>query len=408
MKLKLSLIIWILLFFTTIYYTQAQEKKILFVGNSITYFNDMPILFRNIANNKAKNVVTQMYAIGGKGFVNHVADPAVYNLFKNNVWDTVVLQPGTGESSGTSSTVNTTIQRGQKLIDSIKKYSPCAKIILYQIPYGVPSSTTYPAYFNIQTKIRDSIIKMADNLHVAFAPAGESARMHYTAQQDLLLHSSYNDIHPNLNGSYLVAATMFATIFQEPVTGSTFYGGLTQATAEYFQGIADQVVLPNKPLWRINNFDLHADFNFIVNSNLISFTNTSSNATSLEWDFGDGDISTNNNPTHIYTTLGIKIVKLKVIRNNCEETIEKEIVIRTLNTNSFEKKAPSIYPNPTYSQLNISNTNEFNIKITNSIGQEVFTSKHLKKTWQIDVSNYSTGIYYINIQNQSVYKFIKL
>ncbi|ELI6455268.1 hypothetical protein RRM46_001485 [Flavobacterium psychrophilum] len=111
MKLKLPLIIWILLFFTTIYYTQAQEKKILFVGNSITYFNDMPILFRNIANNKAKNVVTQMYAIGGKGFVNHVADPAVYNLFKNNVWDTVVLQPGTGESSGTSSTVNTTIQQ---------------------------------------------------------------------------------------------------------------------------------------------------------------------------------------------------------------------------------------------------------------------------------------------------------
>lgn len=36
MKLKLPLIIWILLFFTTIYYTQAQEKKILFVGNSIT------------------------------------------------------------------------------------------------------------------------------------------------------------------------------------------------------------------------------------------------------------------------------------------------------------------------------------------------------------------------------------
>jgi hypothetical protein len=408
MKLKLLLVFWILLFFTTVSFAQAPQKNILFIGNSITYFNDMPILFRDIANSKGKNIVTQMYAPGGTGCVNHVDDPAVYSLFRDNIWDTVVLQPGTGESAGASWPVNTTIQRGQKLVDSIKKYSPCAKVLLYQIPYGVPSPTTYSTYFTVQTQIKDSITKMADNLHVSFAPTGESARMHYTTQQDLLLHGSYNDIHPNLNGSYLVAATMFATIFQEPATGSTSYGGIPQATAEYFQGIADQVVLPNKAQWRINTFDLHADFNTVITTNSVTFTNTATNFTGLEWDFGDGFTSSEMNPIHNYTSGGIKTIRLKALRNGCEEIMEKQIDLGVLNLSTFQKNNIQIYPNPTNGILNVTNYDKVNFTITNDIGQEVFTSNAKQSFLKIDVSTFSNGVYFMSIDNQSVSKFIKI
>jgi hypothetical protein len=408
MKLKLHFTLLLFThFFSQTILSQNPQQNILFVGNSITYFNDMPLLFRDIANNKGKNVVTQMYAPGGTGFVNHVADANVYNLFKNTVWDAVVLQPGSGESAGMSSSVNTSIQRGQVLIDSIRKYSPCAKILLYQIPYGIPSATTYNTYFTLQTRIKDSITKMADNLHIPMVPAGESARMHYAAQQDLLLHGSYNDIHPNLNGSYLVASTLFAAIFQEPVTGSTFYGGVPQATAEYFHNIADQIVLPNKAQWRINTFNLHADFNYFINSNSVNFTNESTNFTTLEWDFGDGITSTEENPTHIYLSGGIKTITLRVIRNGCEELIEKQIDLGTLGTSDFERTTILIYPNPAKSILNITNTSEFGMKILNSIGQEIYSNPDKRMSWQVDVSHYANGIYSIVIDNRSVYKLIK-
>ncbi len=407
MKTKLHRFILLIVVFNLTAYAQNPQKNILFVGNSITYFNDMPILFQDIANSKGKNVVTQMYAPGGTGFVNHVVDDNVYSLFRNTAWDAVVLQPGTGESAGASWPVNTTIERGQILIDSIKKYSPCAKVLLYEIPYGVPSPETYNTYFRIQTQMRDSITKMADNLHISFVPAGECTRMHYTAQQDLLLHGSYNDVHPNLNGSYLVASAMFATIFQEPVTGTTSYGGVPQATAEYFHGIVDQIVLPNKPQWRINTFDLYSNFNYVVNANSVNFTNTSANFTSFEWDFGDGTTSTEANPTHIFSSGGIKTITLKAIRNDCEEIIIKQIDLGVLGISDFQKNNFSIYPNPANSTVSISNADGSGIKIVNSIGQEIYVNSEKKTDWKINVSDFSNGLYFIIFDNQSVHKFVK-
>ena len=44
----------------------------------------------------------------------------------------------------------------------------------------------------------------------------------------------------------------------------------------------------------------------------INFINISTNATSVEWDFGDGFHSTDFNPTHTYNTNGVFLLKLKV------------------------------------------------------------------------------------------------
>ena len=44
----------------------------------------------------------------------------------------------------------------------------------------------------------------------------------------------------------------------------------------------------------------------------ISFINTSANATSYLWDFGDGNTSTQFNPTHTYNFNGSFLLKLKV------------------------------------------------------------------------------------------------
>lgn len=406
MKLKLPLVVLALFFLSISLKAQTPQKKILFVGNSITYFNDMPVLFRDIANNKGKNVATQMYAIGGSGFVNHVADNSVYDLLRNTVWDAVILQPGSGESAGASSSVNTTIQRGLRLTDSIKKYSPCAKIMLYQIPYGVPSAATYNTYFQVQTIIRDSITKMADNMRLPFVPAGECARRHYNAQQDLLLHGSFNDIHPNLNGSYLVACAMYAALFQEPVTGATSYGGVPQATAEYFQGIADQVVLPNKAQWRLNTYNLYSDFSHQINSNTVNFTNLAANFTSLEWDFGDGTTSTDPNPVHTYASDGVKTVKLKAIRNNCEEIIERQLNLGALHVSEFDTSLVKLYPNPANSVVNISLPLEGTVEIVNSLGQKVFSSTNQQKEWKVDISGLSAGIYYV-LADKKVLKLIK-
>lgn len=407
MKKKL-LFILIILHFVGLNIILAQEK-VLFIGNSMTYYNNMPQLFQEIANDKGKNVQAQFYAPGGTGFVNHHLDNNVYQLFRDNLWDIVVLQPGTSESAGVSWPVNTTIQRGLKMMDSIKKYSPCAKILLYEIPYGIKANNNVPDYndyFNVQTKIRDSITKMANGMQIPFVPAGECARNHLTQQQDLLLHNGYNDVHPNLNGSYLVACSMFTTIYQEEVSPTNYLGGVTQANATYFQGISDQVVLPNKANWLLNTFNTYADFNYSINNLTVDFTNISVNFDTVEWDFGDGETSNENNPSHLFNSAGEKTIILKAFKNNCEITMIKTITIGVLDEPIFLLNKYNYYPNPAKDFLTISASEKFTVTILNTVGQIVLKSNQPSNKHILNLMLLQKGIYFIQTDN-SIIKFFK-
>ena len=54
---------------------------------------------------------------------------------------------------------------------------------------------------------------------------------------------------------------------------------------------------------------------------VVSFTNESQNAEYFQWDFGDGNISVDENPTHSYLFAGIFKVILKAIGSNDSDTI---------------------------------------------------------------------------------------
>ena len=63
------------------------------------------------------------------------------------------------------------------------------------------------------------------------------------------LHPQLKDIfwdyakrHPTLAGSYLAAATTFATIFKKSPVGLKYTAGLDAATAAFFQGVAEETV----------------------------------------------------------------------------------------------------------------------------------------------------------------------
>lgn len=73
----------------------------------------------------------------------------------------------------------------------------------------------------------------------------------------------------------------------------------------------------------------------------IRFTNQSTGATSYEWEFGDGDVSTLTNPTHVYSTPGPHRVLLRAFRANspgivCTDTISLPVNIASSAEGSFD------------------------------------------------------------------------
>jgi hypothetical protein len=378
----------------------CQSDEVLFIGNSVTYFNDMPEIFKNLAASKGKNVSITTHTPGGTGFVNHVDDPSLYQKIRSKNYKYVIMQPGTGESAGQSYPVSVTAERGRKIRDSIRKYSPCSKIFLYEIPYGVPSANEYNTYFAFQQKIKDSITKMSNLMQVEMVPAGESARNYYNATQDLALHGSYNDIHPGPKGSYLVAASMYSTVFQDHIFPSAFYNGLPQNTAENFQNIADQVFFNNPAQWNSNVFHLHSDFITAINGTTVNFTNHSANYTSILWSFGDGTTDSSLNPVHQYTVSGTYTVSLTVNKNSCAETYNKIITLGTLGTKD-QKAHPELtfYPNPVTDFCYIRSKEKIkNIIVYDMAQRKVNDWKNLGiYDIKIDFSTYSKGAYTISI-----------
>ena len=68
----------------------------------------------------------------------------------------------------------------------------------------------------------------------------------------------------------------------------------------------------------------------------VNFTDGSSgNISSRSWDFGDGEVSTEANPGHIFSKSGSYTVKLTVVDGGDSDTYEKEIVINDTPTSDF-------------------------------------------------------------------------
>lgn len=83
-----------------------------------------------------------------------------------------------------------------------------------------------------------------------------------------------------------------------------------------------------------------ADFSFMINGTTVDFTNLSINADTYLWIFGDGESTTEANPTHQYDQLGTFQVML-IANNDCGgNSITLEVVIEALMPIASFKASP--------------------------------------------------------------------
>ncbi len=394
----------------------SAQEKVLFIGNSLTFFNDMPSMFGEIAKAKGKDIEIEQHTPGGTGFIHHVDNSAVYNLFASQKWDAVVLQPGSGESAGVTSSAEQTIQRGLRLIDSIRTHSPCAKIILYEISNGIApdgnGNGNYDNYFATQTKIRDTIAKIAEGMQLPFAPAGECFRNYYETNPDLLLHNSYNDIHPSPAGSYMVACAIFNTLYQTELQPLNFYSDLDIQTAINLQNISDNIVLPDMQQWFINTFNLHADFSYTIDGMNIQLQNLSTNYDLLDWNINDEFNTDEVSPNYTFSETGTKFINLTAYKNNCEDKNSKEIKIIPSNLKEEYAKSLKISPNPVqnFIYLNTENIDEISFSIFKITGEKIIDNQKLLSSF-INVEFLKSGTYILSLKQRGIiknFKFIKV
>jgi PKD repeat protein len=170
------------------------------------------------------------------------------------------------------------------------------------------------------------------------------------------------------------------------------------ASGSYYnmsEGIADTAFNSN-PMLTL------AAFSSTLNSNDLIVTNTSTYATTLAWDFGNGATDNSANPPTItYTANGAYIVSL-VASNQCFADTAYEIIniLTTSLSENTDGNTIGVWPNPSNGKVKMDwgSKQSALVSVFNVEGKEVISKKTVAADQTLDLSFLSKGLYFLEIK----------
>ncbi|MFK5855802.1 MAG: PKD domain-containing protein [Bacteroidota bacterium] len=147
----------------------------------------------------------------------------------------------------------------------------------------------------------------------------------------------------------------------------------------------------------------------------VSFMDLSiGNIDAWSWDFGDGELSSEQNPSHEYITSGNFTVSLTVTGSGGSDTeIKTDYILIPVGTSENPSSIITVYPNPVTNNLHIifPDLKKREIELKNIDGKIVIQAVSFKKHEVLDLHELSQGVYalIINVDGEtaSVIKVVK-
>lgn len=215
---RLPIMINVILIFVLSLTGIAQEKKdtlkILFVGNSYTYFENMPQIVSLISDSSKTKLVTKKSVVGGAKLSEHWLGEKglkTQGLIKNGHFDIVVLQE---YSMGSIDAPDSLMKYSKLFCDLIKETG--AKPYLYM----TWAREKVPQY---QEEINKVYSKVAAQNDAVIVPVGKAWELAMELRNNIKLFDD-DGSHPNQLGAFLTACTFVGTILGEvPNNLGTFY-----------------------------------------------------------------------------------------------------------------------------------------------------------------------------------------
>lgn len=180
--------------------------RVLFIGNSLTYAHDLPLLVQALARSAGQEMHVESVTSGGYSLDDHWSHGAAPKAIAKGKWDVVVLQHGP----------STLPESRAELRASAKKYDQVirnagARPALYMV---------WPPLdrFGFFDAVREAYSLAAADVDGIFIPAGEAWRAAWKRDPDAPLYDS-DDFHPSLAGSYTAALSIYGMLAGRPPEG---------------------------------------------------------------------------------------------------------------------------------------------------------------------------------------------
>ena len=197
--------------------SQGRPLRVLFIGNSYTYFNNVPGMVADLARH-AKNprtVDVAMVVRGGATLRDHWLSGDALATLRRGRWDFVVLQE--------QSMLGVRLEDGRPAVNDPVFFHRFARLFAAEIRRAGAVPVFYLTWSRRATPARqgaltDAYAAIAAETDALVAPVGEAWQDLRRRRPDLELYDP-DGSHPSPVGSYLAAITLWSTLAHRPATG---------------------------------------------------------------------------------------------------------------------------------------------------------------------------------------------
>jgi lysophospholipase L1-like esterase len=193
---------------------QSRPLRVLFIGNSYTYFNDLPGLVASLGRGvrPVRPVHTEMVAQPGVSLRDHWLDGAALAAIRRTRWDYVVLQE--------QSMLGVMMVHGRPTVNDVDLFHEFGRRFIREITAAGATPVLYLTWARrptpeTQDRLTRAYAALAAETGARLAPVGV-AWQQARAQRPALELFDPDGTHPSPAGSYLAAVTLWATITRTP------------------------------------------------------------------------------------------------------------------------------------------------------------------------------------------------
>ncbi len=348
---------------------QDEIKNVLFVGNSYTYYNDLPGMVESIAASTGKSITTTMIAPGAQSFSGHYWNEGNgLSYIMQGGWDVVILQ----EQSETPAVPDYNIDLycymyARYLVDTAYDFNPFVEPMFFRT-WGYRDGSSWLAldnpvagtYEGMDSIIAARYMIMKEMCDASVSPVGRVWRYLYANNPNMGLHGS-DGSHPSVAGTYAAACSFYTMLFEDSPLNITYDAGLSATTAQTIREAAKVIVYDSLSKWQRHAPQANLQAREVVGTPLtVAFSNLSEADSVCTWNFGDGTTSNEVAPMHTFAEPGTYTVTLEATRHCMEPAIGTLRVVVSNDgvsiAEAIEQPRLSIYPNPVHGTAIVNST----------------------------------------------------
>lgn len=184
----------------------AEPLKVLFVGNSLSYYNEMPLMAAAISAHESRPMRVAFAVRAGASLKQLWNETNAQEKIARTRWDYIIIQGGAG-AAGPLKNFDDFNEYLARFVTEARRDG--AEPLFYQV-----WSLSAPAEHEAAS------IESAKRVRVRMIPAGGA--WYDLTNSGRFTRLDSDGVHPNALGSYLIACTIYSTIYDKPATGAAY------------------------------------------------------------------------------------------------------------------------------------------------------------------------------------------